>query len=183
MHPSVLDRNETVLVVVDVQEPFLGSIFERDRVVSNVVKLVEAANVLDVPVVTTLQYPEKMGDVIPELAEVLPDTDRIDKTAFSCCGAKSFVNKLEQLGRHAVLLCGVETHICLNQTAHDLLILGYKVHIAADAVNSRKESDYIIGLGKMRESGVIITSTEASIFELLRDAASPEFKTILRLVK
>ncbi|HOK54814.1 MAG TPA: hydrolase [Armatimonadota bacterium] len=183
MQNYLLERNDTVLVVVDIQEPFLRNIFERDRVVTNAIKLIEAAKVLGVPIVTTLQYKEKMGDVIPEVAEALPDDDeRIDKMTFSCC-TEQFNARLSQLGHNTVLLCGVETHVCLNQTALDLIQLGYKVQLAADAVSSRKESDYKIGLEKLRGAGVVITSTEAAIFELLRDAAAPEFRNILRIIK
>lgn len=183
IHQSILDRNQTALVVVDIQEPFLRNIFERDRVVSNVIKLVKAAKALQVPVIATLQYRDKMGDVIPELAEVLPDEERIDKTTFSCCGVKEFERAITRHGYPTVLICGIEAHICMNQTVLDLLRLKYNVHVAADAVSSRKESDYKTGIDKMREAGAVITSTETSIFELLRDAAAPEFKTILGLVK
>jgi len=183
IHQNILDRNQTVLVVVDIQEPFLRNIFERDRVVTNVIKLVKAAKALQVPVIATLQRKEKMGDIIPELAEVLPDEERIDKTTFSCCGVKEFEEAIAQHGSPTVLICGIEAHICLNQTVLDLLRLNYNVHVAVDAVSSRKESDYKTGIEKMRYAGAIITSTEASIFELLRDAAAPEFKTILELVK
>ena len=106
----------------------------------------------------------------------------LDKMTFSCC-TEQFNARLSQLGHNTVLLCGVETHVCLNQTALDLIQLGYKVQLAADAVSSRKESDYKIGLEKLRGAGVVITSTEAAIFELLRDAAAPEFRNILRIIK
>lgn len=183
MHPNILDRNKTVLVVIDMQEPFLRGIFERDRVVSCVLSMVRAAKALDVSIVTTLQYQARMGDVIPELAEILPDSNRIDKTTFSCCGVETFIEQLNSFERRTAVICGVETHICVNQTALDLVEMGYKVHVPADAVSSRHETDWQIGLEKMRQSGVVITSKEMAIFELLRDAACPEFKQILELVK
>lgn len=183
MHPNVLDRNETALVVVDVQESCANVVCEKDRVVTNVIKLVEAAKMLNIPVVTMVHRREKLGGIVPELAEVLPDPVGINKTTFSCCGAKPFVDKLEELGRRTVLLCGIETHVCLDQTAHDLLALGYKVQLAADAVSSRKESDHILGMEKMRDSGVVITSTEMAILELLRDTVDPKFKPVFALVK
>jgi nicotinamidase-related amidase len=179
----LLDRNRAVLVVVDVQGPFMKNIFERDRVISEVTKLVKAANILGVPVVTTLQNKARMGDVIPELAEVLPESEHIDKMTFSCGGADPFTKELERLGRYQVLLCGVETHVCINQTAIDLLRLNYDVQLVADAVSSRKESDWRIGIEKLRQAGVVITSTEAAIFEMLRDAAAAEFRAILEIVK
>lgn len=180
---DLLDRNHTTLVVIDMQEPFLRGIFERDRVVGNVSILVEAAKTLGLPVVATLQYQAKMGDVIPEIDQALPEGERIDKTTFSCCGKKGFVAALEKLGHPGVILCGVEAHICVNQTVLDLLRLSYQVYVVADAVSSRKESNYRIGLERMSQAGAVIISTEMAVFELLRDAAAPEFKKILELVK
>jgi nicotinamidase-related amidase len=182
-HPNILDGNNTVLVVVDMQEPFLRSIFERERVVANTIKLIRAAKALGVPVVTTLQYQARMGDVIPEVAEALPDESRIDKMTFSCCGVEPFGEALAAIGRRQILLTGVETHICVSQTAHDLLHTGYSVQVAEDGVSSRRESDWRTGVEKMRGSGVVITSCEAAIYEMLRDASAAEFKQILDVVK
>ncbi len=165
------------------QEPFLRSIFERERVISNTIKLIRAAGVLGVPVITTLQYQARMGDVIPEVAELLPDSTRLDKMTFSCCGVECFGGAIAEAGRRQVLLCGVETHICVSQTAHDLLHVGYSVQVAEDAVSSRKDSDWRTGVAKMRGSGVVVTSSEAAIYEMLRDATAPEFKQILDVVK
>lgn len=183
MHPNVLDRNETALVVVDVQESCANVVFEKDRVVTNVIKLVEAAKMLDIPVVTMVHRREKLGGITPELVEVLPDPVGINKTTFSCCGVKPFVDRLEELGRQTVLLCGIETHVCLNQTAHDLLMMGYRVQLAADAVSSRRKIDHTLGIEKMRDSGVVITSTEMAILELLRDTVDPKFRPVFALVK
>ena len=166
------------------QEPFLRGAFERDRVVSNSIALIRAARALGLPVVSTLQYPERMGDMIPEILEVLPEDDpRPGKTRFSSCGCGAFCDRLAEIGKDTVLICGVETHICVSQTAHDLLAGGYKVHVTADAVSSRAKSNWKIGLEKMRQSGVIITSVEMAIYEMLGDAKAPEFKEILGLVK
>lgn len=180
---DLLDRDNTVLVVVDMQEPFLRHISNRDGLLNGVTKLVSFAKALQIPVITTLQYREKMGDIIPELDELIPDAPKIDKTTFSCCRTAPFLDAMEQIGRKKVLLCGVETHICVNQTAHDLLSLGYRVHLAEDAVSSRHDSDRTVGINKMRQSGVIISSVEMAMFEMLGDAATPEFKIILQLVK
>ncbi|MDO8684289.1 MAG: hydrolase [Armatimonadota bacterium] len=182
-HPDLLDKNNTTLVVVDLQEPFLRSIFERERVVANSVTLIRAAKILGLPTVATLQYPERMGDMIPEVLEALPEDARIGKTAFSCCGSDEFRDKMSEIGRPTALVCGVESHICVNQTVHDLLVAGYKVHVAKDAISSRTKANYKIGVEKMRQAGAIITSVETAIFELLADAKASEFKQILELVK
>ncbi|MBI2841798.1 MAG: hydrolase [Armatimonadetes bacterium] len=183
MHPNLLDREDTILIVVDIQEPFMRNLFEPERVIANSVQLIEAAKVLGVPVVTTLQYRARMGDIIPEVAQALPDDERIDKMTFSCCGVGDFLAALERRGRRTVLLCGIEAHICVNQTAHDLLGLGYKVHVAADAISSREEGNWRLGIEKMRQAGAVITTAEMSIFELLKDASASEFKQILQIVK
>jgi nicotinamidase-related amidase len=182
-HKNLLDKDLTTLLIVDMQEPFLRTLFERERVISNVVRLVKGAELFGVPVIVTLQYAERMGDVIPEIAAVLPDSEHLDKMTFSCCGAESFVEQLESIGRRTILVCGIETHVCVNQTVHDLLALGYDVHIVEDAISSRREDDYLIGLRKMRKSGAISSSTEMALFELAYTAGTPEFKELLKLVK
>ncbi len=183
MSKSVLCREDVVLLVIDVQEPFLRTIFERERVLRNSVKLIKAAKIMGVPVITTLQYRARMGDVVPEIAEVLPSDERFDKMTFSCCGSVDFVSKLSSIGRRTVVICGIETHVCINQTALDLIDDGYSVQIVADAVSSRRESDWRMGLEKLRQAGAVITTTEAAILEILRDAAAHERKAILESVK
>jgi nicotinamidase-related amidase len=176
-------REDAVLLVIDTQEPFLRAIFERERVIANSIKLIKAACILGIPVITTLQYRERMGDVVAEIAEVLPNNERFDKMTFSCCGSDAFVSKLRSLGRRTVIICGIETHVCINQTTLDLVDDGYSVQIAADAVSSRRQYDWQIGLEKLRQAGAVITTAEAAVLELLRDASAPEFKAILELVK
>jgi nicotinamidase-related amidase len=179
----MLSQSDAVLLVVDVQDAFLKAIWERERVVANSVKLVEAAKVFEMPVLVTLQNAQRMGGCTQAVSDALPDVNCIDKMAFSCLGEESLRRTLEQTGKRQVLICGVETHICVNQTAHDLLDLGYGVHVAQDAVSSRTQSNWEVGIGKMRGSGCVITSVETAIFEILQDASRPEFKRILPLVK
>lgn len=182
-HPAVLSASDSVLLVVDVQDAFLKAIWERERVIENAVKLVEAAKVFEAPVLVTLQNAQRLGGCSQAVADALPQGDCIDKMTFSCLGDDTFRRLIEDTGRRQVLICGVETHICVNQTAHDLLSLGFTVHIARDAVSSRTQANWEVGIEKMRGSGCVITSTEAAIFELLGDASKPEFKQILPLVK
>jgi nicotinamidase-related amidase len=182
-HPNLLNKTNTILVVLDLQEPFLRFIFERGRVVANSVALIKGARALGLPIISTLQYPDRMGDMVPEILDALPEDERIGKTTFSSCGSEEFVRRIEATGKKTVLICGVESHICVNQTVHDLLALGYDVHIAADAVSSRTEANWKIGLDKMRQSGATISSVETALYEMLADSRSPEFKQILELVK
>jgi nicotinamidase-related amidase len=185
-HPHILDRSQTVLVVIDMQEPFLNVMHERERLTANVRLLVETAVRLHIPILTTTQYAERMGQVVNEIAQPLKDFSAgkpIDKMCFSCAGADGFLEGLASLGRRQVLLCGVETHICVSQTALDLTQQGYQVHAAADAVSSRTLEKHKLGMERMRDSGVLPCAAEAAVYELLREAGTPEFKAILPLIK
>jgi nicotinamidase-related amidase len=183
-HPALLRAEDTLLIVVDMQEPFLRNIWERDRVVTNVAALVEATRILRVPILPTQQNTEKMGETIPEIAKLLPSLCvPFDKLCFSGLADGAIASEVSRSGRRQILLCGIESHICINQTAHDLLAAGYQVHVAADAVSSRTESNWAVGLRRMERAGALITSTEAAIYELLGEAGTPEFREILQLVK
>ena len=183
-HPHLLRREDTLLVVVDMQEPFLRGIHDRDRLTENIRLLMQAAAILNVPVLPTTQYAERMGGVVPEVAQCLPAAgDALDKLCFSCAGGDAFQSALIATGRHQILLCGVETHICVSQTALDLAFQGHQVHVAADAVSSRTLEKHKLGMERMRDSAVLPCAAEAAVYELLREAGTPEFKAILTLVK
>ncbi|MCL5104597.1 MAG: hydrolase [Armatimonadetes bacterium] len=182
-HPNLLDSSDVALIVLDIQDGFLKAIHERERVVNNSIKLIEAAKIFSVPIMVTLQNAERLGDCNEEIARALPHNARLNKMSFSCLGGAGFSETLEETMRRQVLICGIETHICVNQTAHDLLARGFSVHIARDAVSSRTPENWVTGIEKMRDSGCVITSTEMAIFELTQDASHPEFKKVLPLVK
>ncbi len=184
-HPNILRREQLALVVIDMQEPFLSVMHERERLTANVRLLAEAAMTLGVPIVPTTQYAERMGDVVPEIAQFFRSSDGrpLDKMCFSCVGADGFSESLASLGRRQVLLCGVETHICVSQTALDLRQQGCQVHVAADAVSSRTLEKHKLGMERMRDSGVLPCAAEAAVYELMQEAGTPEFKAILKLVK
>jgi|YNPNPStandDraft_1061719.scaffolds.fasta_scaffold00002_23 nicotinamidase-related amidase len=182
-HPNILDSSYAMLVVIDVQDSLLKAIHQADRVIANTVKLIEAAKVFDIPVLVTVQYPEKLGGCTELVATALKDVQVFPKTAFSCLGCKEFAQHIAATGRRQVILCGIEAHVCVNQTAHDLLLRGLRVHVARDAVSSRTAENYEVGIGKMRDSGCVITSTETAIFEMTGDASRAEFKRILPIVK
>ncbi len=177
-----LRAENAVLVVVDMQEPFLRSLFERERVVRNVCMLLDGAKALEVPVIATTQYAERMGGVISEVQERLNAAPVLDKMTFSCWDEK-FQHEIQQRDRSQVLLCGAEAHICVSQTAHDLLAAGYEVHVVEEAVSSRSESSARLGFAKMRQSGVIPASIESALYEMLGRAGTPAFREILRIVK
>ena len=185
-HPNILDPKQTVMVVVDMQEPFLAVMHERERLVANVRLLIEAAYHLHVAVVPTTQNEKRMGWVVPEITELYRDfavAKSTDKMCFSCVGAEGFSEGLASLGRRQVLLCGVETHICVSQTALDLMHQGYQVHVAADAVSSRSLEKHKLGMERMRDSGVLPCAAEAAVYELLREAGTSAFKSLLPFIK
>ena len=184
-HPNLLNRSDTLLVIVDMQEPFLRGIAEQERLLANVSLLLQAAVILEIPVIATTQYAERMGGLIPEVAALLPFStgEPLDKLSFSCAGAPAFQRRLEESQRHQIVLCGVETHICVAQTALDLVHLGYQTHVVADAVSARSVEKHKLGMERVRDSAVLPCAAESAIYEWLCEAGTPEFKAILKLVK
>ena len=185
-HPHILRRDDTLLVVVDMQEPFLRGIHDRERLTQNVRLLIEAGAVLQIPMIPMTQYAERMGSVVPEIMQAFPnpaDYVPLDKLCFSCAGSEGFRERMASFGRRQILLCGVETHICVSQTALDLVFQGYQVHVAADAVSARSLEQHKLGMERMRDSAVLPCAAEAAVYELLREAGTPEFKSILTLVR
>ena len=178
-----LTRARAGLVVVDVQERLLPAIFEKERVLQNVVRLVQGAAVLQVPTFATEQYRKGLGSTVPEVAAAIPGFAPLEKLAFSACGADGFIPALESQKVSDTVICGIEAHVCVTQTCLDLLDKGFCVFVAADAVSSRTPENYRFGLERMSAAGAIIVSTEMVLFELLGQAGTAEFKQILGLVK
>lgn len=177
--PGLLHRERTALVVVDVQEAFRTVIDGFDQVVRNVAILLGGARVLHLPIVVTEQYPRGLGETVPELAVHLDGVPRLEKLDFSAAQADGF----DLDGRDQALVCGIEAHVCVSQTVHDLLGRGMEVHVAADAVSSRTRTNREVGLAKMQRAGALQTSTETALFELLGRAGTPEFKAVQELVR
>lgn len=178
-----LDRSRAALIVVDVQEAFRPAVLDFERIAFNTAVLVQGARILELPVFVSEQYPKGLGHTVPEVAEHLEGIEPIEKVAFSAAAAASFPGTLQNSGRDQVLLCGIESHVCVNQTAEDLLADDLEVHVARDAVTSRSEENRELGLRKMERSGAMLTSVETALFELLREAGTPEFKQIQALIK
>jgi nicotinamidase-related amidase len=179
MSARTLDRERAALVVIDVQEAFAKAVEGFDEVAAQTAVLVRGAKVLGLPVLVTEQYPRGLGDTVAPVREALgDDVGRLPKTVFSAVRAEGF----DLQGRDQALVCGIETHVCVNQTVHDLLGGGVETHVAVDAVGSRTTANRDLGLRKMEESGAILTSVETALFELLGAAGSDEFKTIQKLV-
>lgn len=179
----MLDIEKCSLVVVDVQGRLAQLMYGREAVFTNIQILIKAAKILDIPIVWCQQVPDSLGPTVPEIAELLSDTEPINKASFSCCGDERFISRLNSLDRRQVLLCGIESHVCIYQTAVDLRSRGYEVSVAADAVSSRTLENKQIGLERLRAEGASLSSTEMALFELLKTAEHPQFKQIAKLVK
>lgn len=178
----VLDRERTVLAVIDMQETFLKSIKVRESIQDNILRLIHIAQILEIPILGTTQNSEKLGGMLPELvAEVSFQID--NKLAFSAWREETFASHLQQTGRTQVLLTGIEAHICVMQTALDLIQAGYQVHIPYNAVASREKRDWKYALYRLQSAGAIITSTESAIYEWLREVGTDTFRQVLPLLK
>jgi nicotinamidase-related amidase len=180
-----LDASQCVLVVIDIQEKLLSAIPTREELVRNARTLIHLAKILDIPVLVTTQYSKGLGATVPEIAELLKAVKVIDKMDFGCFGHEEFRNALRDLPGHrtTVLLCGTESHICVMQTALGSLENGYMVHIASDAVGSRTDWNWRLGLERMEQAGCVISSTEMMMYELLRRSGTAQFKEMLPYIK
>ncbi|MGA8500179.1 MAG: hydrolase [Candidatus Sulfotelmatobacter sp.] len=180
-----LESDQCALIVVDIQEKLLPPIFQKEQLLRNAKLLVRAARVLKIPAIVSTQYAKGLGKTVPEIASLLPETEAIDKDRFSCFGSDVFCTLLKRLpgNRNTLLLCGMESHICVMQTTLAALREGYLVHVASDAVSSRTEWNWKIGLERMRAAGAVISSTEMMIYELMRSSSSPAFKEMLPYLK
>jgi nicotinamidase-related amidase len=179
-----LETEQCVLVVIDIQEKLLPPIFEKERVVRNSQLLIRLAGILNMPVIATTQYANRLGSTVPEVASLLPEQP-VDKTMFSCFGSAAFCSLLKGIpgNRTTVLLCGMESHICVSQTALGALRAGYLAHVASDAVSSRNEWNWRVGLERMRSAGAVISSTEMIVYELLRASGTAAFKEMLEYLR
>jgi len=180
-----LESEQCALIVVDIQEKLLPPIFQKEQLVRNSQLLIRAAGVLKIPAILSTQYAKGLGKTVPEIGSLLPETEAIDKDQFSCFGSEFFCTLLKRLpgSRNTLLLCGMESHICVAQTALAALREGYLVHVASDAVSSRSEWNWKVGLERMRAAGGVISSTEMMIYELMRSSSSPAFKEMLPHLK
>jgi nicotinamidase-related amidase len=180
-HPTQMSAGDTGLLVIDVQDKLVPLIPGSSALIRNIAFLIDAARVLEIPVQATEQYPKGLGSTVSELAQRLPD--RPDKVAFSCCAIPSVVDNFRRAARPKVLLAGIETHVCVQQTALDLLALGFRVYVPADGVASRYAVDHDRALRRLEQAGAIITTCESSVFEWIGAAGSPQFKEISKLVQ
>lgn len=179
----MLDRARSLLLVIDLQESYRGKLHEEPRTLAGARRLLQAAGVLGVPVALTEQYPKGLGATRPEIAECLPPgTVRFEKTSFSCLGAPGLRERLAEAGRDQIVVAGIETHVCVGQTIQDLLDARFQVHAVRDAIGARFALDDETGWARVLAAGARPASSEGVLFEWLRDARTPEFKAIHKLV-
>lgn len=179
----MLQIKNCCLVIVDVQGRLAQLMYDKQVLFKNIQILIKASKILDIPVIWCQQCPNALGPTVPEIAQFLTDNEPIDKSVFSCCGTEQFNIKLNELKRQQVLLCGIETHVCIYQTAVDLLRKGFSVDVITDAVSSRTLENKQIAINRMTAEGINISCTEMALFELLRTAEHTQFKEIARLIK
>ncbi len=180
-----MDKEKAVLVAIDFQQaqtrimpPEVGKIL-----IQNIKTLIAFARQLKIPILATEQYPKGLGRTIPEVQEALGEITPIEKVSFSCCGVDAFNQQLEELGRTQVILAGIEAHICILQTVIDLIHRNFEVHVAADAVGSRRKLDWETGLKWMEKKGAMISTTEIIAFQLLKEAGTEDFKKLSKFFK
>ncbi|MBN2397848.1 MAG: hydrolase [Deltaproteobacteria bacterium] len=179
----MLTIENSLLLVIDTQESLARVMHGKEGLFENLQKIIRGAGILGVPLIVTEQVPEKLGTTIPEISSLLGAVTPIPKSSFSCCGEERFMKELDGAKRRQVLVAGIESHVCVYQTAVDLVRKGYEVHILTDCISSRTEENRLLGIERMREEGAKITGTEMFLFELMRVAGGDRFREISRLVK
>lgn len=178
-----LSIDNSLLLVVDVQGKLARMMDQSESVIGQLSILIEGCRLLGLPVVWAEQLPDKLGTTVPELAERLEGLQPFVKSSFGCCGDTSLYQAIKNSGRRQILLCGIETHVCVWQTAAVLLRDEYQVHLIADAVSSRAAKNREIGIQRIAGAGAVISCTEMALFELMEDAKHPKFREVTRLLK
>jgi nicotinamidase-related amidase len=186
-HPWLLDASKSALLVIDIQKVLLDFIWEKEKLVRNTNRMIELAKIHNLPVILTEHNPKGLGPTDAQIVKTLEDTgigySPLEKDIFSCCGHSHIVEAITEVGRHQLILTGMETHICVNQTALDLIDLGFQVNVIEDAVRARWKNSHKIGIKKMRQAGAIICDWETAAYELTYGAKTVEFKPLLALMK
>lgn len=179
--PELMNREDSALLVIDVQETLINLIADRKRIEWNIRRLLDAAAALGVPIAATEQYPERLSPTVPELKQRIGHA--LDKLCFSAGVCGDIFERRNDDSRHRILVCGIETHVCVLQSSLDLSAAGFEVYVAVDAVGARYAADHETALRRMESAGVILTTTETAFFEWCRTAEAPEFKQISALAK
>ena len=183
MHANIIDPAQAFLLEVDLQEAYRPALHEWDRTVERACTLIRGAHALEIPVLYTEQYPKGVGPTTGAVLDALGEARRFEKMTLSALSAPGMSEALLGLGRRQAILCGIETHACINQTAHELLARGFTVHLAVDAISARRTLEHEIGIRKLVRSGALEGSVESILLECVRSAEHPQFKAVLALIK
>jgi nicotinamidase-related amidase len=178
-----INKNDTLALVIDIQERLIPVMNNKESLLNNCSKLLTGLNVHNLPVLVTQQYTKGLGATLPQLSDLLPGFTPIEKTSFSCYDEPDFISALEETDRKTVLICGIESHVCVLQTAVDLNDAGYTPVVVFDCVSSRNESDKMLALERFRHEGILVAGVESVLFELTKGAKEPGFKEISKIVK
>jgi nicotinamidase-related amidase len=179
----LLRINDSLLLVIDVQEKLFPVMWDKDILLPNLLKMVRGCRVLDVPVIFAEQNPKGLGPTVPELGALFSEAEKVIKFNFSCCTESEFCEKLKSTGRQQILICGIESHICVYQTAMDLIQKGYEVQVVNDCISSRSAQNKELSLRRLESENVKLTGVEMALFELLRTSKSQHFKAISSLIR
>ncbi len=182
---DICRAGSSILILVDIQTRLSGAMEEsvRSRLLDRAATLAQAASLLEIPTLITRQYPKGLGDTEPDIHTVANGATTIDKTSFSCCGSGPFLDNLGQNARDQIVLAGLESHVCILQTALELQARGKRVFVVEDAICSRHSTDHQCAIQRMRQQGIVVSTTESTLFEWLGDASHPRFKDISRLIR
>nr|WP_312578630.1 hydrolase [Sedimentibacter sp.] len=182
MEKYYLDKEDAILLVIDIQEKLMPAINNGDDIIGKTGVLIETAKTMDIPIIVTEQYPKGLGSTVRELDEKLENAQKYSKMAFTSC-SKELLNYIKGTKRKKIIITGAEAHVCVFQTARDLLKEGYFVFLVKDGVGSRTKENYDNAISLMSEMGALITNTETIVFDLLKESGTPEFKTLMKLIK
>jgi len=180
---NLLTEENTGIIIIDIQEKLMPAMNRGKFTINSISNLIKLAELYNMPVILTEHYPKGLGKTLPEIRELLKVYDPIEKTHFNCCAVDEFNERLESYKLKNIILTGVESHICVYQTCFSLMQKGYNVQLPRDSVDSRTDENMNVGFELMREQGALVTSSEAIIYQILRKAATPEFKKMLKAVK
>ena len=182
-HPVLLGRDRTGLLVIDIQEKILAVMSRSKLVVENAVKLIRGFKILERPIFVTEQYPDGLGNTVDPIKKALEEVEIHQKLTFSCCGIEGLTRQIRTQKIDQLVLCGIESHVCVWQTAMDLTCDGLKVSVVSDALSARTEENHEAALKRMASHGIEVTTTEMALFELLKEAGTDEFKAVSKIIK
>lgn len=178
-----IKKENSIAVVIDVQRRLYPFISENEKLTDNIVRLIKGIKALKIDIFVTVQYLKGLGDTIDPVKEALGDYQHLEKSSFSCCGDTEFMKKLKEKGKKNVIICGIESHVCVLQTALDLIANGFQPVLIEDCVSSRNQNDKRIAVERMRQEGAVISTYESILFELLEVSGTETFKEISKIVK